>query len=147
MAKKNKSLDVQKFAGHEHVADVNSNVTGSPIEGVSGHSLESVAVESQTKLEDDVGRGNPVVMRSFTFKINKTAFLSNKPSKQELFDTHARGIEMILWRDGLTFEKRWEPRILFNKKATHYTIFVVATPARGQTLVDQTRTLSELAHG
>lgn len=111
------------------------------------HEVESVEVQSTTKLEDDMGVGKEVIMRSFTFKVNPEAFKFHVPTKQELFDSHHRGIENYLWKDGLTFEKQHEPHILFNKTNTAYTIFVVATPSRGQSVTDKTRTLSEIAHG
>ena len=144
---KRKSVDVQKFGGHEHLGEVQGNVTDSPLEDVKSHSLESVEAESQTKLEHDLGTGRPVIMRTFTFKVNKEAFKAHIPTKQDLFNFHAKGIELSLWKDGLVYAEEYEPRLLFNKKRTHYTIFIVATPSRSNVLLETPQTLSQIAHG
>jgi hypothetical protein len=138
MARK-KTLDVAKFGGVDELgkAKVNGHV----------HELNSIETQSQTKLESDLGIGKEVIMRSFTFKLDRDAFKAAPPSKQILFDSHVKGLEMALWRDGLIFEKSHEPHILFNKKRTHYTIFIVASPARGQVVLERPQTLSEIAHG
>jgi hypothetical protein len=135
---KKSSIDVQKFGGVDELGETK-------LHGHK-HEVSSIETASQTKLEDDLGTGKPVVMRSFTFKLNPEAFKAMAPSKQELFDTHVKGIEMHLWRDGLTFEKRHEPHILFNKQRTAYTIFVVATPSHKDVLLEKTQTLTEIAH-
>ncbi len=147
MARVKKSIDVQSFGGHEHIGDLKGNVTGTDLENVSGHSLESIETASKTNLEADLGTGRPVVMRSFTFKANPVAFKDHIPTKQELFNTHYKGIEMILWRDGLTICQDYEPHLLFNKKKTHYTVFVVATPSGNNVLLETPQTLSQIAHG
>lgn len=146
MARK-KSIDVQKFGGNEHLGDITGNITESPLDGVIGNSVNSVEVASEKKLEDDHGTGRAVVMRSFTFKAEKEAFKVHIPTKQELFNTHYKGIEMYLWKDGLTFVQEYEPHLLFNKMKSHYTIFVVATPRNGNVLLEKTQTLSEIANG
>lgn len=140
MARKTKKpIDVTKFGGVEELGQVQVNG--------QKHETSAVEAQSETKLEHDLGVGMPVVMRSFTFKLDRKMFEVAPPSKQELFDGHVRGLEMALWRDGLVFDKSHEPHVLFNKKLTHYTIFVVANPARGQTLLDKTQTLTEIANG
>lgn len=147
MAKRVKSLDVQKFGGIESLGTIAGNVTDNPLEGISGHELSSVEVESKTKLESDRGTGRAVVMRSFVFKASQNAFKVHIPTKQELFNTHYKGLEIALWKDGLTFAQEYEPHLLFNKKKTHYTIFVVATPSSGNVLLETPQTLSQIAHG
>ncbi len=132
-------MDVQKFGGVDDLGTIN-------LEG-NKHETSSVEAESQTKLEHDTGTGGAVVMRSFTFKVDKDMFKLAPPTKQELFNSHAHGLEMMLWRDGLIFEKSHEPHILFNKKFTKYTIFLVATPARGHSVLETPQTLTEIAHG
>lgn len=140
MARKlKKTVDVAKFGGVEDLGKVKLNG--------NTHDTSSVEVQSDTKLENDMGVGKEVIMRSFQFKLDRKMFEAAPPTKQQLFDGHLHGLEISLWRDGLIFDKSHEPHILFNKKLTHYTIFLVATPARGQTVIDKTRTLSEIAHG
>ena len=137
--KKNKSIDVQKFGGNESLGETE-------LHGHQ-HEVESVEAQSKTTLEMDQGTGKPIIMRSFTFKADKKVFEIAPPTKQELFNAHARGLEMSLWRDGLVFEQLHEPHILFNKNYTSYTIFVVATPANGQTVLEKPQTLSEITNG
>lgn len=147
MARRSKSVDVQKFGGVEHLGEVATDVTESPLDGVTGHTVDSIETSSDTKLESDLGTGRAVVMRSFTFKANAKAFRDHIPTKQELFNMHYKGLDMYLWKDGLTLCQDYEPHLLFNKAKSHYTIFVVATPSHGNVLVDQTQTLSQIAHG
>lgn len=140
MARKlNKAVDVAKFGGVDELGQLTVNG--------QKHETSSVEAESQTKLEHDTGTGKPVVMRSFTFKVDREVFKMAPPNKQELFNSHAHGLEMMLWRDGLIFEKSHEPHILFNKNFTKYTIFLVATPARGHSVLETPQTLTEIAHG
>lgn len=148
MARKlKKSIDVQKFGGIDELGKVKGDMHA----GFDGHhqsyDASSVEAASDTKLEDDKGSGKAVVMRSFTFKLDRKVFEAVPPTKQELFDGHVHGLEMALWRDGLIFDKSHEPHIVFNKKLTHYTIFLVANPARGQTVLEKPQTLTEIAHG
>lgn len=133
------AVDVQKFGGVDELGSVTLNG--------NKHETSNVEVQSDTKLEHDTGTGKPVIMRSFTFKVDKEMFKVAPPNKQELFNSHAHGLEMMLWRDGLIFEKSHEPHILFNKKFTKYTIFLVATPARGHSVLETPQTLTEIAHG
>lgn len=144
---KKKAVDVQKFGGIENLGSVKADMHADLSGATNTYDASSVEAASQTKLEDDQGVGKEVIMRSFTFKVNRKMFEAAPPTKQQLFDGHLHGLEMSLWRDGLIFDKTHEPHILFNKKLTTYTIFLVATPARGQTVVDKARTLSEIAHG
>lgn len=139
MPKKKKTIDVAKFGGVDELGKTQLNG--------HEHEVSSIETQSQTKLEDDKGTGRPLVIRTYTFQINKEAFKFHVPTKQELFDTHVRGLEMTLWRDGLTFAKDHDPQILFNKGRTHYTIFIVAEPSRGNVLTDKTQTLTEIVHG
>lgn len=147
MARKSKTIDVQKFGGVEHLGEVATDVTESPIDDVTGHTLDSIETSSDTKLEDDHGTGRAVVMRTFTFKANQKAFKDHLPLKQELFNMHYRGIEMYLWKDGLLLCQEYEPHLLFNSKKTHYTIFVVATPSHSNVLSETPKTLSEISNG
>lgn len=108
--------------------------------------VSKLEVESDTKLEEDVGKGTPVVIRCFEFKANKTAFKQHKPTKQELFTYHQKGIEIQLWADGLIATPAIEPKIKISKKGDKYLIFVGAIPRHGQTVIEQPKTLAELAH-
>jgi len=107
---------------------------------------KDVEVESQTKLEEDTGWGAPVIIRQFMFGVNPEAFNYHPPTKQELFNSHLKGIEIMLWKDGLKVWPDVPPRLIFTKKKDRYTIFVAATPAKGHQLRETPQTLTQIAN-
>lgn len=107
---------------------------------------QTVQVQSDKHLEDDLGTGDPVVLRTYGFGVNLEMFARRTPTFQEVFDSHKRGIAAMLWTDGLTPMEEVEPRIFFNKDRTQYFITVAAKPQVGQAVLDTTRTLSQIAH-
>lgn len=143
MTKKSKTKNVSKFGGVDELGSVKFN----------GHKHEASTVEAkseQTHLEDDLGEGNAVVIRCFTFQINlehPERILERRPSKQDLFNSHIRGIETALWKDGLTPHLDLTPRITFDAKKLQYSIFIAAVPMKGWALNEKPQTLSELANG
>lgn len=140
MAKRTKKpIEVQKFGGVDELGHTKLNG--------HEHELASVEGESNTKLEHDEGTGIPVIIRCFEFGVNLAAFRDRPPTHQELFNSHLKGLEMHLWRDGMILFDEVQPRVVFNKKKTKYQIFIGALPARGHVLLDKPQTLSEIAHG
>ena len=105
---------------------------------------EEVGVESTTKIQDDKGTGKEIILRFFTFAANKEAFKMHTPSAQELFDSHRKGIESLLWSDGLSPYFAVEPRIILSKDKSHYRFVVSCVPSIGNTLIDKTQTLNQL---
>ena len=134
-----KVLDVAKFGGIEEL--------GKGV--VHGHEYEASSIETKSErhLEEDVGSGAAAIIRCFTFGINPVAFKEHQPTKQELFNAHIKGIEVMLWRDGMRLMLDVEPRILLEQKT--YKIFVGARPAKGHFLTQMQvpRTLKEVVHG
>lgn len=106
---------------------------------------EELGVESTTKLEEDKGTGQAIVLRFFSFASNVEAFKQHKPTADELFASHRMGMEAMLWKDGLTPYTAIEPRLMFSKDKSQYRFVVSCLP--NQALVDSTRTLTELIHG
>lgn len=107
---------------------------------------EQVTVESDTKLEDDHGTGHEVIIRTFEFKANPEAFRYHTPTEQELFNSHARGMKGQIWADGLSPAEDIEPRIIFSKNKDSYRIFISCRPSIGNTILEKTQTLSEIAN-
>ncbi len=103
---------------------------------------EEIGVQSDTKLESDTGTGQAFVMRFFEFGANVEVFKQHKPTAQELFDSHRKGIEALLWRDGLKPYQGVEPRLVFSKNEKSYRFVITCTPT--QALVDTPNTLKEL---
>lgn len=137
--KEKKVKNVDKFGGTEELGNVK-------FDGFEYSGATSEA-SSETKLEYDVGQGDPVVIRRFTFGANPLAFQEHPPTKQELFNAHAKGIEIALWRDGLKVFDEVKPRIVLNAEKTHYEIFVAAKPMKGHLLMERPQTLAEITRG
>ncbi len=106
-----------------------------------------VSATSTTKLEQDEGTGQAVVIRAFDFGANMEAWRAKPPTKQELFNHHLKGIESLLWRDGLKPFDDVEPRLIYSKDGNHYRIIVTAIQAKGSILKEIPLTLSQIAHG
>lgn len=102
--------------------------------------------ESTTTLQDDEGYGPAVIVRSFDFKANPQAFHQYTPSKQELFNAHAKQIEIHLWKDGLQVMPDVDPKVILSKKRDGYRIVVGAEPARGHLLHQTPQTLSQIVN-
>ena len=79
---------------------IETNVKDAPVKDVHWQGKE-LQTESDVHLEDDEGYGNATIIRCFTFGANPEAFAQHKPTKQELFNSHLKGIEVMLWKDGL----------------------------------------------
>lgn len=107
--------------------------------------VSKLEAQSKTHLEDDTGVGEAAIIRCFEFAANPEVFKQHKPTKQELFNYHSKGIEIMLWKDGMKVMPEVNPKVLLNKKGTKYQIFVGAQPMKGHLLQEKTRTLSQLA--
>lgn len=154
--KKTKNRDASKRDLSEHVvAETTITEVQADTGDISGLSLASDLqwkvtqgeVHSDTKLEEDVGVGRKIVIRSFDFKANPEAFRLHTPEKQELFNAHARQIEEFLWRDGLLRVEEVSPKLLISKDKTGYRIIVGATNRLGAYFDDKAQTLTDIAHG
>lgn len=125
---------------------IEENAKDSPVKDIEWEG-EEIGVESDTKIEDDKGTGQEIILRFFDFAANPEVFTMYKPTAQQLFDTHRKGIESLLWTDGLTPYTAIEPRLMFSKDQSSYRFVVSCIPSMGNTLVDKTHTLSELLRG
>lgn len=105
---------------------------------------EEVQAESTTKIEDDQGTGQAVILRFFEFGVNHETFKAHKPTGQELFNSHVKGIQSLLWRDGLKPFEGVEPRLQFSKDKKKYRFILACIPSAGNVLTDKPKTLSQL---
>lgn len=117
--------------------------TNAPAENFAWEAAQG-QVQSMTHLEDDHGTGSNVVIRSFTFSVNPQAFKMHKPSKQELFDYHAKQIQVLLWQDDLVAMPDIKPALKFNKKKTQYMITIGSQARKGRVFTDKAKTLAEV---
>ena len=101
-------------------------------------------MESETKLEDDKGVGREIVLRRFRFASNPQ--IKQLPAAQELFNSHLKGIQGMLWSDGWRPIDGMEPRLIFSKSKRNYDIFIACEPMLGQTVLEKPQTLSQIAH-
>lgn len=157
MARKaKKTLEVQKFGGVENrgtVRDENITAFRSEMSGQTythqntQYDLQDIEVQSDTKLEDDTGQGGAAIVRMFAFGMNPIAFAQYRPTNQELFNSHYKGIEAALWKDGMKVLPDVNPRVVIDEKKQQYMIFVGAAPQKGHLLKEKPQTLTEIAHG
>lgn len=159
MAKKKKDKKVE--------ATIKNDPKESPVDivlqkdGEKDWEAKTVEVESKTKLEDDKGTGDAISIRAFTFGANVESFKRNKPTAQDLFNSHIKQMEIEMWKDGWSVFPEVPPRMLFSvngqdfesfspigKQYTHYRIILAAKPAKGSLLSPsaQPKTLSQIAH-
>ncbi len=106
---------------------------------------EELGAQSDIKLQDDKGVGQPIVLRFFDFAANPQVFAQHKPTALELFSSHRMGMEALIWKDGLTPHKSIEPRLRFSKDRSQYQFIISCIP--NQALVDVPHTLDTLLHG
>lgn len=101
-----------------------------------------------TRVQQDV-KDDPRIIREFIFAFNPaTVKLINEHkmetiSRQGLFNSHAKQIEIMLWGDGLVFDTEFEPRLVIGKKK--YKIVIVCKARKGVLLGrgDDPKSLSE----
>ena len=136
---KAKVHQVAKFGGTEEL--------GSAMFRGDKHEVSSIEVNSDTKLQQDKGEGKTVLVRCFVFAIDPETFKVYTPTKQELFNSHYKGIETALWRDGMKVIPEVNPRIVVMQQEGKYRIFVGAQPMKGHILKEQPKTLTEQIHG
>ncbi len=113
---------------------------------------QTVEVKADTKLQDDHGTGEAIVIRTFEFGVNPAAFFEYEkahgtmPPAQEIFSSHRKGIAGMLWADGMSPADEIPPRVILSKDKKRYLIMVGARPSLGQTLTETPQTLSEIAN-
>lgn len=147
MAKrKAKTKEVSKFGGVDDLGIIQSDLH-SPLKEQTYDSSSVEAKSENTHLEDDKGEGEAIVIRCFTFGMNPQTFLERRPSKQDLFNAHLRGIEMALFGDGLKVFDEVPPRLTFDIEKKQYSIFVAARARKGYLINERPQTLAEVAHG
>lgn len=113
------------------------------IRGGNEYRGQTIEVRSDTHLEDDRGVGDPIYLKGFLFALNPEEFNKREYSAQEVFDMFSRGIESMLWTDGLSVDKDLAPTVTYKNQRTHVLITVWAKPRHA--ILDKTKTLSEIA--
>ena len=148
MARIKKTKEVKKFGGVDELGTVKTDLhTG--LDGIH-QSYDASHIEAkseQAHLEDDRGEGDAVIVRRFVFGMNPEVFIEHRPTKQELFNAHLRGIEMALFGDGLKIFDDVPPRITFDVEKKQYSIFIAARPRKGYLLQETPQTLREIING
>lgn len=108
--------------------------------------LKSLGAESETKLEADQGSGKAVKLFFFDFSANPEAFKDKWPTAQEIFNSHLKQIEVKLWTDGWKIYSDAPPRLMLSKSKKFYRIVVPAELARGRSLREEPKTLTQITH-
>lgn len=136
-------MKAKKFKVTEKNAEIKSKFSKDSVGDIQWEG-EEVTAKSKTVLEDDKGTGQAVVIRFFEFGANPKVFKDHKPTAQELFDSHRRGMESLLWRDGLKPFDGIEPRLMFSKDKRFYRFVLTCIPTIGNVLLENPKTLSQL---
>lgn len=146
--KKNRSQSSRNLEDHivGEMAVTEKNAVDSPVKDVQWD-VKAGEVHSDIKLEDDIGYGEAVILRTFDFKANPQTFKEHPPTTQELFNAHLRQIEIHLMKDGLKVYTEASPQIRISRDKTGYRIVVPAQPMRGHTLLERPHTLTDAVHG
>lgn len=85
----------------------------------------------------DSGKGAPVILRQFEFSLNPNLPRDFKFTKQDIYDSHVKQIEIMLWSDGMiALNDVKPPKVQISKKQNKYRIFVLCSPRSGQALLD-----------
>lgn len=116
-----------------------SFVTTSP-----GHKWEGQDIEVKSDPLIDSGTGKPVIIRMFQFAANPEILKKFKPTKQELFNSHATQIKHMLWADGLRPLDGISPSVNTSKKREMYRIFVTCEARLGLNIIEKPKTLQEI---
>ena len=77
-------------------------------------------------------------------KPSANKFKIHKPTAQELFNSHMKGMESVLWKDGLKPYDAIEPRFMFSKDKSHYRFIIACIQRVGNILSATPQTLSQL---
>jgi hypothetical protein len=99
---------------------------------------------SSDPLVEEGPRGRTIVLRSFYFKANPEIMKRDKPTKQQLFNSHAKQIELMLWGDGLIPFHGVEPKLIVSKKRDEYKIFIACEARNGVTITETPTLLQDL---
>ena len=100
---------------------------------------QSVDVKSDPLV--DKGTGDNIIIRTFEYSANPL-ILKTKPTKQELFNSHAEQIKLFLWKDGLEVVEDVSPRIILKDK--NYQILVGCKAKKGVAIMEKPQTLQEI---
>jgi len=145
--KRPKKGEVKKFGGVTDLGNVQAEGVIDRVAKDYNYEVQSIEAQSNIHLEDDEGHGGAAIVRMFEFGINPIAWKEMQPTKQDIFNSHYKGIEVALWKDGMKVMPDVNPKIVIDEKKLTYKIFVGAQPMKGHILNAKPRTLSELVHG
>ena len=124
---------------------VEADAKDAPVKDVAWQG-QTLNTEGDIALEEDTGWGAPTIIRTFTFGADPVAFKKQIPTKQELFNSHYKQIEIFLWKDGLKVNAEVDPKVQISKSKKFYHIIVAATPAKGHLLTEKPKTLTGILH-
>lgn len=92
----------------------------------------------------DLQTGDNVLLRVFDFGANPENLKRDKPTKQQLFDSHVKQIMTMLWSDGLEPAKEINPLIQISKKKEKYRILMWCRAKSGVAWADTPQSLQEI---
>lgn len=109
------------------------------------HKWEGQDIEVQSDPLIDDGSGKKVILRFFHYGLNPDMLKYQKPTDQDIFNSHAQQIKVTLWADGLVPYERVTPQVIWSKKSkSNYAVMVACEAKAGVAVIESAQTLQDL---
>lgn len=106
--------------------------------GIGAHKWYGSEDETDKSLMHDTGKGEPIVIRHFEFKLNPT--LERQPTKEEILTPeYIKHLSTLLWADSLRMVM--EPRVVIDKETIK--IFAPCQARTGASFNEEPKLLQE----
>lgn len=100
-----------------------------------GDKYQVATAEVHSDPIEDPGTGKGVILRQFEYSFNPELPKDIKITKQAIFDSHKKQIQVMLWGDGMIpLDGIHPPKVQISKSQKKYRIFVLCQPV--QTLLE-----------
>ena len=114
---------------------VEENAVNSPVEDIKWYGKSD---QTDEKLMHDSGKGEPVLIRLFEFRLSPT--IETLPTKEQvLTPEYIKHLKTLLWADGLRL--LMEPRLVIDKESIK--IFAPCQASMGNNFLEEPKTIQE----
>lgn len=143
MTRQSKSGEEVKSKAHDsRVLEDHINEQFTTTDGEHGWYGQTVEAISDPLI--DLGTGENILLRVFDFSANPETLKRDKPTKQQLFDSHVKQIDAMLWSDGLAPAREMNPLIQLSKEKEKYRILLWCRAKGGVAWADAPRKLQDI---
>lgn len=107
--------------------------------GIGAHKWYGSQDETKDEVVHDTGKGEPIVLRLFEFKLSPT--LERLPTKEEILTPeYIKHLSTLLWADSLRLVTTPEVRI----DKENIRVFAACQARTGQNFLEETKLIQEL---